>query len=386
MRFLACFLILVCSTFCAAFEQVVSFQSTKAVSLGAHVIKVSATVDGSDIPEALARALVDLSNYTYEPGWQGGEIKAGTNLVLHSLREEARVGQIVVLAFEAVATEKGVGKLTFRAPDGWKSEYEGSPGIEITTLIPDRPSRFKGKLDLGFTIKNGFAAGLSGSGLIHDSLSQKVSLSVDGLVPLYSPKLPGSDDRRSTSEDVDLLSLSLDSVRYSRGGSLTKFGLKARMPSGGQGGEVVAYLGLLSLGYQSSKRGNGIASYTFASEVEVGNRWGDVEWTNLSSAPKSTGSTVARLGVLGEFWPRLGVVNERIGQGLCVYVRGRFWLDHAEVNKKRVTRGRGFVDAELFYVLPTSDYRVFVRYEGGMLPPNLSTYTNRVFAGMGAKF
>jgi len=43
------------------------------------------------------------------------------------------------------------------------------------------------------------------------------------------------------------------------------------------------------------------------------------------------------------------------------------------------------MDSEFFYDFSTK-YRVFVRYELGHLPPDLTRYRNGVFAGMGAAF
>jgi hypothetical protein len=209
------------------------------------------------------------------------------------------------------------------------------------------------------------------------------SLSLAGRLPLFDPddvRTTAGASRDASRQVTDLLELGLNSVRYKRGGSLEKSGLKLRTTGSLRGFEGVAYYSPLA-GPLPKGWGYG------AAELEIGYRAGDAEFSNLTTRAADTGNFVARLGAVLELTPRLEPlgINRNLNQGLRFFARVRGWLDTFEGVNNTGARLRFFADSELFYNF-TANSRVFLRAEAGYLPPDLSSRSERIYVGVGASF
>ncbi|HWM94254.1 MAG TPA: hypothetical protein VN493_26095 [Thermoanaerobaculia bacterium] len=209
----------------------------------------------------------------------------------------------------------------------------------------------------------------------------RFSATLEGSAPLGTPQdveeEPDADP--DASEDVaDFFKLSLLRTGFGGKGLLKSYGLVARSTAQFEGLEAVATYQLARLFNDNRMFG--------AAEIEAGYRRGDAEWTSLTQPAPDRGDTVARVGAVLEWGPRLGPINRDLGAGLRFFVRGRGWADWADDETgEGDVRFRGFLDSELFYNV-SDEFRVFLRYENGYLPPDLSQRHSSTFVGVGTAF
>lgn len=124
----------------------------------------------------------------------------------------------------------------------------------------------------------------------------------------------------------------------------------------------------------------------YAGGLEAGLRDGSAEWTNAYQPAPERGNVVARAMGVVEWAPELGPVNRDLGRGLRFFVRGRGWADVAkDIDGDWGARARGFFDGEFFWNF-SEKQRVYVRYERGSLPPDLTRTVERWSAGIGGAF
>lgn len=275
--------------------------------------------------------------------------------------------------------------ISVSGPDGPLSLYvfTGS-GIEEKTR-PALKTRFQaGAGTRGASIEfegSRELIGLSGND------AEEFTLDASGKIPLGRPRdvrdTPGAS--KDASRDVaDVLNLSLNHIQYSRGGKLDRKGLRVRATGSLRGAEVTGYWSPV-FGWFDSSHG------FYGAEVEAGWRKGDAEFTTLVTRKPDIGHTVARVGAVAEWAPRMCLdegkcINSNLSQGLRFFVRGRLWVDsYKEQGAGTRWRARPFIDSELFYNF-TKDDRVFLRAESGYLPPDLSTRSKRIYVGVGKAF
>jgi hypothetical protein len=206
-------------------------------------------------------------------------------------------------------------------------------------------------------------------------------LSLEGSVPITTPfdvqGVPGANDDASRLV-VGFVQGSFMQRAYHRAGYFTAYGLTVRTSGRFNGLEAVARYQLAA--FPSNDRS------FFAAEGEAGYRDGRSEWINLTQRAPFRGNLVARLGAVVEWAPQLGPINRDLGSGLRFFVRGRGWADYAKDDSGHDgVRFRGFLDSEFFYNIST-EYRVFLRYELGSLPPDLTRSVSTVMVGIGASF
>lgn len=267
----------------------------------------------------------------------------------------------------------------------WDKDREGllierGPGDE--KLPP-----FKGKIQIGGGAK-GASLEFSGSKLLSAASSAHVTtLEASGKLPIGKPddvRNTPSAEKDASKQIPDALNLSLNSARYAAGGRLQRMGLRLRATGTLRGAEAVGYWAPL-FGWFDGSRG------FYGGEVEAGWRRGDAEFTSLTTRKPDIGHTVARLGGVVEWAPRICLaegkcINGNLAQGLRFFVRGRGWVDsYKEQGAGTKVRARSYIDSELFYNF-SSDARVFLRVESGYLPPDLSTRAKRLYVGVGKAF
>lgn len=202
---------------------------------------------------------------------------------------------------------------------------------------------------------------------------------LEGTIPLIAPL----DTRRAGSPD-DASGQVSDYAQFSwmrqefTAHNLQSYGVVVRS-SGRLNGIEVAARGRPYAQFFNGGRG------FFGIEGELGFR-DSYEWINVTTRAADTGNFLGRVGATIEWAPALGPINRDLGTGLRFFVRARGWVDTAKNGAGRVgTRFRGFLDTELFYNFSNTS-RVFLRYERGMLPPDLSRDTDSLFFGIGSSF
>ena len=208
------------------------------------------------------------------------------------------------------------------------------------------------------------------------------SLSFACKIPFNKPfdvKEATGAETESSGEVPDLLELAINSYRYQKGGNLNHLGFKARAAQSFDNWETVLYYSPLT-GWFNESHG------FYGAEFELGYRNGDGEWKNLTTMAPDRGNFVGRGGMVVEWAPEIGLINQNLAEGLRFYVRGRGWADMYDNDQgNRDVRFREFIDSEIFYNF-SDNYRIFIRGEWGYLPPDLSRYKNRIFAGVGSAF
>ena len=220
-----------------------------------------------------------------------------------------------------------------------------------------------------------------GWGQGESSKPRSFSVSLEGAAPVGTPKdvedTPGAETEAS-EEVADYFKFSALRSTYSKRGTLQSYGLLARTTAELKGLEAVGTWQIARL------LGN---NRVFAGgQLEAGYRRGDAEWESLTQAAPDRGDVVARLGSVLELGPRIGPINRDLGTGLRFFIRGRGWADWAKDEEgDGEVRFRGFLDSELFYNV-SEEFRVFLRYEEGYLPPDLSQRHSEAFVGVGSAF
>jgi hypothetical protein len=209
---------------------------------------------------------------------------------------------------------------------------------------------------------------------------RRLSLQLQGTLPLGTPddveETAGADDDAS-EEVADYLQGSALATWYT-GSTLLSAGLVSRATGSLEGVEVVLTGQAARLLFDNR--------VFLGAQLESGWREGDAEWENLTEKAPDRGNTVARVGAVGEWAPKIGPINLDLGSGLRFFVRGRGWADYFEdADRSDDVRFRGFLDAELFWNV-SDDFRVFLRHEEGYLPPDLSERHSETFVGVGSAF
>lgn len=206
--------------------------------------------------------------------------------------------------------------------------------------------------------------------------------SLEGSVPITTPSdvqaVPGASADASRIV-ADYLQASFTDRTYDSANNFRAWGMTIRTSGRGNGLEAVAR-------FQpwATLATNGRSF--FGAEVETGYRDGRSEWATLTQLAPFRGNVVARFGTVIEWAPQLGPINSDLGSGLRFFVRGRGWADYAKDDSGQDgVRLRGFVDTEFFYDI-SKDYRVFLRYELGALPPDLTRNVSTVMLGIGKAF
>jgi hypothetical protein len=244
------------------------------------------------------------------------------------------------------------------------------------TLVHDQSVRFQGKtavVDFSFTY-GGFEWKTEGN-------PYRISATLEGSAPLGTPQDVEEEpeaEADASEEVADFYKLSLLRTSYAGKGLLHSYGLVARSTAQFEGLETVGT-------YQFARLFRENRAFAGA-EIEAGYRRGDAEWTSLTQPAPDRGDLVGRVGAVLEWGPRIGPINRDLGAGLRFFIRGRGWADWAEDEEgEGDVRFRGFLDSELFYNV-SDDFRVFVRYENGYLPPDLSQRRSETFVGVGTAF
>lgn len=206
--------------------------------------------------------------------------------------------------------------------------------------------------------------------------------SLEGSVPITTPSdvqaVPGASVDASRIV-ADYFQASFTDRTYSSINNFSAWGITVRTSGRGNGLEAVAR-------FQpwATLAPNGRSF--LGAELETGYRDGRSEWATLTQLAPFRGNVVARFGTVIEWAPQLGPINSDLGSGLRFFVRGRGWADYAKNDSGQDgVRLRGFVDSELFYDI-SKDYRVFLRYELGALPPDLTRNVSTVMLGIGKAF
>lgn len=344
------------------------------------------------VPESLDAQVLDPASYTVEVSDAAdGEVVpavAGTPVKVTRVEYDQGLGGpdrgFAVLRLEGVTYGEGLldvktmtaGGDTIQGIEDWKWEisgpYELKPRFEH-----DQSLRFQGGtavVDFSLAYHRGFAQQDAGQ-------AKSFSLSLEGSGPIGTPEdvedTPGAVTEAS-EEVADFFKLSLLRRSYSKQGILGSYGLVARSTAEFEGLEVVGTYQLASLLLDNR---------AFAgAEVEAGYRRGDAEWESLTQPAPDRGDVVGRVGAVLEWGPEIGLINRDLGQGLRFFIRGRGWADWAENEEgDGEVRLRGFLDTELFYNV-SEEFRVFLRYEEGYLPPDLSQRHSEAFLGVGSAF
>ncbi len=206
--------------------------------------------------------------------------------------------------------------------------------------------------------------------------------SLEGSVPITTPSdvqgVVGASDDASRIV-ASYVQASFMQRAYSSANNFTAWGLTVRTSGSFSGLEMVARYQPVAIMFNQGRN-------FFGAEGEAGYRDGRAEWINLTQRAPDRGNHVARLGVVFEWAPQLGPINLDLGSGLRFFVRGRGWADYAKDDLGQYgVRLRGFLDSEFFYNISTQ-YRVFLRYELGSLPPDLTRSVSTVMVGIGQSF
>lgn len=354
-------------------------------------------VDTNDPLDELKKHLESEASYKFSNEWPGvsGLVALSSESTVFQLFEAkvnvpaGQPGRWIV-ALEGVSRANSRGEIHVAGLGGWKFDVVLAPDqpyvavepvhLKFSLAPPRRLRNFRMKVGFGYG-QSGPSVDFAGSGVLSlrpaRAMGPLTSLSLEGKLALRKPDdvLTGGDS--TASEEIpDALSLSLDHFRYQKGGNLTAFGVRGRANGALDGGEIVGYYSPFTLWADQMH-------FFGSAEAEVGFRSNNIEWKNVTTRADDPGRFVGRVGFVVEWFPHLGPVNKVLGEGLNFYVRGRGWLDSADSSGSRIWRFRPFVDAELFLNIQ-GDYRLFIRYERGYLPPDLSNHVGRVFVGIGA--
>lgn len=339
-----------------------------------------------DLPAALEPQALDPASYSViakapirtgevVPGLEGAEIPVarvtfdGDNrdtLVVHLSGLTYGAGEVRVADLSADgASLQGTTK-----PWSISQPYESRPA-----LAHDQSLRLRGS-----TVVADFSFTYAGFQWKTEGNPYRISATLEGSAPLGTPDdVEEAGAEVEASEEVaDFYKLSLLRTSYAGNGLLSSFGLVSRSTAEFEGLEAV-------LTYQLARLFGGNRIFAGA-DVEAGYRRGDAEWLSLTQAAPDRGDRVARVGTVLEWGPRIGPINRDLGAGLRFFIRGRGWADLADDEQgEGEVRFRGFLDSELFYNV-SDQFRLFLRYEEGYLPPDLSQRHSETFVGVGTAF
>lgn len=342
-----------------------------------------------DVPPALETQALDPANYsvTASAPIRTGDVVPGlegTKIEVSRVTFSGTRRKFLVLFLSGLTYGKGTVEVAEMSADGATIqateeplEWEISQGYDTRpTLAHDLSLRVQGTTsvaDFSFTY-SGFEWKTAGK-------HRRFSATLEGSAPLGTPEDVEEEEAAETdaSEEVaDFYKLSLLSSSYTRNGLLSSFGVVARSTSQFEGLEAV---GTYQLAWLFGKN----RLFT-GGNIEAGYRRGDAEWMSLTQPAPDRGDVVARVGAVLEYGPQIGPINRDLGAGLRFFIRGRGWADWAkDETAEEDVRFRGFLDSELFYNI-SDEFRVFLRYENGYLPPDLSQRRSETFVGVGTAF
>jgi hypothetical protein len=263
--------------------------------------------------------------------------------------------------------------------------------VTSATIELGAPATFKDLLPATFDLNTSYAYGssgpalsINGEGRLSAKPGRMTTLSIGGEVPITVPtdvkKILGAYPSAS-GKQPDGLQVGVNIANFD-GTQLRLAGLRARtqatIGSGKtfDGSEVVAYYAPIAKWSKDNR-------IFHAVEVEGGWRDGTKEWKNLTTRGKDVGNFVGRIGLVGEWQPKIGRINLNPSEKVRFFARGRYWID--SINEGKNWRGRGYIDSELFFNFGKSN-RLFLRGEYGMLPPDLSRSVSRASIGVGKSF
>jgi hypothetical protein len=344
------------------------------------------------IPPGLSGTLLDLSTYSLEP--EGGAPQAETvpavqQAPVHPMSPFHFPGgttKIVHIPIEGKPFEQAHFKLSGvqvgeDTLEPWEGEVIVTQPYDLARSTLDWATPFNGHALVG---KFSY---------VHDSGSfvyvphqplRRSFIEIAGQRSLTVPEdvADAMDASRDSSEEVaDFLTARYRVQQYDGvNNRISSHGLVARTTGTGRGLELVA---TWQPGAELVPAGRAFAGM----ELEAGYRRGDAEWENLTTPAPDRGNLVARAGVVGEWAPKLGSINLDLGRGLRFFVRERIWADYADnvSDGDPGVRVRDFTDSELFLNLSESA-RVFLRFERGSLPPDLSKRVRSLYVGIGEAF
>jgi hypothetical protein len=341
--------------------------------------------------------------YSFTSDWPGVEslveIKGDNPPFSQAANSTPKVQQIpgsgpsqrrVCLQGTLPAVTRGEVHLAPPPPDlGWKLTVRGLEDLAVRYATGEdwEVPKFRAKVQVG-TGTGGPALEFSGSGLLSNQDGRGGSgvwtLSAAGKVPLGTPKdvksQPGAD-KDASAKIPDAFNADLNKVNYDPKRGLTRWGFRGRATGSFEGLELTSYYSPLS-GFFDESHG------FLGAEIEGGWRKGDAEFKTLTTKAPDRGSLVARLGGVIEWAPHISAlgINRNLNRGLRFFVRGRAWLDtYNNDYGNRSVRLAPFLDSEIFYNF-ASDSRVFLRFEYGSLPPDLTQRVTRLFVGVGQAF
>jgi hypothetical protein len=339
-----------------------------------------------EVPESLKAQVLDPENYEVvlsAPERTGDVVPAIEATTLDVVEVTfGRNTSVVVLHLEEFSFGKGTVELqAMTSADAniaaTLSEWSLSQPYDIEpTLTHNQALRLQGR-----TAVVDFSFAFGGLQWKNKNDASRFTATLEGSAPLGTPEDvddEGGAEADASEEVADFFKLSLLRTSYTEKGTLSSYGLIARSTAQFEGLEAVGT-------YQFAWLFGENRLFTGAS-VEAGYRRGDAEWTSLTEEAPDRGNIVARVGSVVEWGPKLGPINRDLGAGLRFFIRGRGWADWAkdETGEEDV-RFRGFLDSELFYNV-SDEFRLFLRYENGYLPPDLSQRHSQTFVGVGTAF
>ncbi|HWN40602.1 MAG TPA: hypothetical protein VNW71_00185 [Thermoanaerobaculia bacterium] len=352
-----------------------------------------------EVPESLRAQVLDAGNYEISlsaPESTGDVVPAIEATTLDIVEVTfGRDHTVVELHVEDIDYGHGTVEIREMASadariDAASPEWSFSEPVDLQpTLSHNQSLRFQGKTAV---IDFSFAYGGLNWNKVGDA--SRFTMTLEGSAPLGTPE--DVDEEAGAEEDAseevaDFFKLSLLRTSFSEKGTLSSYGLMARSTSEFEGLEaVLTYQFAWLFGgteVEQIERSVDLQGTVFAgASLEAGYRQGDAEWMSLTQPAPDRGDIVARVGGVLEWGPKLGPINRDLGAGLRFFIRGRGWADWAkdETGEEDV-RFRGFLDSELFYNV-SDEFRLFLRYENGYLPPDLSQRHSSTFVGVGTAF
>lgn len=336
-----------------------------------------------DSPEKKLELLQKLQKALIEDGdVKVNEINSSNQVAIHIGKSKGE--PIVYTLYVTYVGTKETAKLSVALPkelDGVKCSYDGMGyDVATSTYTADltRPKSLAGYTDKKVSLTPQLLDASIVGGLGVSAIKREGFRVTDFGVLLHLPllKVPTGGDLRGNQEAADSLTVSIDTREFLPGAKVRRYGIRGRLDSKLKGWEAVAYISPFRAILDKKNQMLG------AVEFEAGVR-NATEFKNPTTISGVQKNAFARLGTNLEYLPRFGDINAQPGKGFGALVRLRGWADWFDGDIGRSIRYRPFFDSELNWHF-SSEYRAFVRYEQGYLPPDLSNNTQRWFVGVGA--